>query len=115
MIYFNQDMEACAFPVDNAMATVDDAVWSQYCMDARGTTWDIKDGRFVQLKDADYVKKRQDAERRIRELKSMLNNTDYQSIKHSEGLISDEDWEPIYQNRVAWRKEINELEEEYGL
>lgn len=47
---------------------------------------------------------------RINELLDLLQRTDYQAIKHSEGLISDEDYAPIKAQRQAWRDEINELE-----
>ena len=46
----------------------------------------------------------------ILELKAQLAATDYKAIKHSEGLISDEDYEPIKAERQAIRERINELE-----
>ena len=46
----------------------------------------------------------------ILELKAQLAATDYKAIKHSEGLISDEDYEPIKQERQAIRDKINALE-----
>ena len=49
---------------------------------------------------------------RIEELKANLAATDYQAIKHSEGLITEEEYAPIKARRQAWRDEINELEEE---
>jgi hypothetical protein len=49
---------------------------------------------------------------RIMELKKLLADTDYQAIKHSEGLISEEDYAAIKVQRQAWRDEINELEAE---
>ena len=49
---------------------------------------------------------------RIEELKKNLANTDYQAIKHSEGLITEEEYAPIKAQRQAWRDEINRLEEE---
>lgn len=49
---------------------------------------------------------------RIENLKDNLRQTDYQAIKHSEGLITDEEYEPIKVQRQAWRDEINELEKE---
>lgn len=55
------------------------------------------------------------ARNRIAKLKDMLSDTDYQSIKHSEGALSDEEWEPIRLQRIQWRAEINQLEEQYGL
>lgn len=115
MIYFNQLFEACAFPIEDATATVDDDVWDKYCMDIRGTTWDIVDGAFVQLKSPEFVAERNKAQSRISELMMNLNRTDYKSIKHSEGLISDEDWEPVGKERMAWRAEINELQSKYDL
>ena len=48
----------------------------------------------------------------INALKQLLTNTDYKAIKHSEGLISDEDYAEIKAQREAWRARINELEEE---
>ena len=49
---------------------------------------------------------------RIQELKKLLANTDYQAIKHSEGLISEADYAAIKDQRQTWRDEINELEAE---
>lgn len=42
--------------------------------------------------------------------KEKLKATDYQAIKHSEGLISDEEYEPIKKQREDWRKQINEYQ-----
>lgn len=47
---------------------------------------------------------------RVKELKNLLDESDYKAIKHSEGLITDEEYEPIKAQRQAWRDEINELE-----
>lgn len=49
-------------------------------------------------------------EERIQELKQFLINSDYKAIKHSEGLLTDEEYAPIKAQRQAWRDEINELE-----
>lgn len=40
----------------------------------------------------------------------LLAQTDYKALKHSEGVISDEDYEPIKTERQTWRDEINELQ-----
>ena len=48
--------------------------------------------------------------KRISELKSLLQATDYQAIKYAEGFISEEDYLPIKQTRQEYRNEINELE-----
>ena len=47
----------------------------------------------------------------INELKTMLLCTDYKAIKYAEGLISDEDYMPIKNDRQIYRSEINEYEE----
>lgn len=49
--------------------------------------------------------------KRIAELKSQLTATDYQSHKHADGAMSDEEFEPIRAQRQAWRDEINLLED----
>lgn len=43
-------------------------------------------------------------------LKQLLSSTDYMAIKHSEGLISEEDYTEIKARRQEWRNRINELE-----
>ena len=50
--------------------------------------------------------------KKIQELKSLLLNTDYKAIKYAEGLITEEEYEPIKQQRQSWRDEINRLEKE---
>lgn len=47
---------------------------------------------------------------RIEELKKKLDETDYQAIKYAEGQISEEEYQPIKEQRQAWRDEINTLE-----
>lgn len=48
----------------------------------------------------------------IKELKQRLLDTDYQAIKYAEGQISEEEYQPIKEERQAWRDRINELESE---
>lgn len=48
----------------------------------------------------------------INAYKILLKDTDYMAIKHSEGEISDADYEPIKDQRAEWRERINELEKE---
>ncbi len=42
--------------------------------------------------------------------KILLNQTDYQATKHSEGLIPEEEYASIKAERQSWRDRINELE-----
>lgn len=48
----------------------------------------------------------------INAYKQLLSNTDYQAIKHSEGEISDADYEEMKELRKSYREHINELDEE---
>ena len=49
--------------------------------------------------------------REIFELKEELNRTDYKAIKYAEGVMTDEEYQPVGIQRQAWRHRINELEE----
>lgn len=48
----------------------------------------------------------------IKLLKIRLRDTDYLAIKHSEGLMTEEEYAPVKAQRQAWRDEINRLEAE---
>ena len=50
------------------------------------------------------------ANNRIAELKRMLQDTDYVTIKIAEGVATKEEYADILEQRSAWRAEINELE-----
>ncbi|MCX4384267.1 MAG: hypothetical protein OSJ39_00540 [Clostridia bacterium] len=52
------------------------------------------------------------AEREIGVLKAKLYETDYQAIKFAEGEMGLEEYAETKAKRAAWRKRINELEEE---
>lgn len=39
-----------------------------------------------------------------------LSDTDYKAIKYAEGMISEQEYESIRQQRQYWRNRINELE-----
>jgi hypothetical protein len=44
-------------------------------------------------------------------LKSLLADTDYKALKHADGVMSDEEYESIREQREEWRRLINEYEE----
>ena len=48
--------------------------------------------------------------REILELKEELNRTDYKALKYAEGVLTDEEYQPVGIQRQAWRRRINELE-----
>ena len=46
----------------------------------------------------------------ITELKAKLAATDYQAIKYAEGILTEEEYLPMKEQRQEWRARINELE-----
>ena len=48
-------------------------------------------------------------EEKIAELKKKLFETDYKALKFIEGELTGEEYEPIKQQRKAWREEIRRL------
>lgn len=48
--------------------------------------------------------------RQINEYKNKLKQSDYKALKYLEGFITEEDYEPIKQERQTYRDKINELE-----
>lgn len=60
--------------------------------------------RFIPFTEAEL------ASNRIAELKQMLRDTDYVTIKIAEGVATKEEYADILEQRSAWRAEINELE-----
>lgn len=58
---------------------------------------------------------RQEKLARINFLKHELARTDYVAIKLAEGECTKQDYADVFAARVAWRAEINELQEDLGL
>lgn len=48
----------------------------------------------------------------INAFKLLLNQTDYKSLKHADGALTDEQYEETRLQRQSYRDAINELEEE---
>ena len=48
----------------------------------------------------------------INGLQQLLNQSDYKAIKHSEGALSDKEFEPDRVKRQGFRDRINELQAE---
>ena len=49
---------------------------------------------------------------RINELKNLLRTSDYKVIKYVEGLLLQEEYDSIKEQRQKWRDEINSLEKD---
>lgn len=46
----------------------------------------------------------------IQLLKQQLAESDYKCLKHSDGALTDEEYEPVRAQRAELRRKINELE-----
>ena len=67
-------------------------------------------GDYILKDEAEKLKAEEQKEERIVELKRLLTDTDYKTIKYSEGLISEEEYAEVKAQRQAWRDEINILQ-----
>jgi len=71
----------------------------------------IIEGQFIRDDEkAEEVEESLHRDDRIRELKKLLADTDYEAIKFTEGELTEEEFAPIKAQRHAWRLEIRELE-----
>ena len=105
--------------VERIEISCDKTLYTQEQVDAifknRGANQVIKDVDGIPTAVDLYTKSElsiADKKKRIAELKSLLQATDYQAIKYFEGFISETDYAPIKAQRQAWRDEINVLEAE---
>ena len=60
------------------------------------------------------TQRKSEINKRIVELKILLSQTDYKAIKYSEGLYTEQEYQPIKELRQSYRDEINQLETELG-
>ena len=51
-----------------------------------------------------------ECKKKVKELKRLLEKTDYKALKFSDGALSEEEYAPIRKQRQEWRDEINKLE-----
>lgn len=56
--------------------------------------------------------KRMDLEEKIRNCQQFLAATDYQCLKHSDGALTDDEYEKIKAKRQSWRDSINAAQAE---
>lgn len=52
----------------------------------------------------------QDIDSEVERLKALLTATDHQAIKYAEGVITKKEYQPIKEQREAWRKRIREVQ-----
>ena len=58
------------------------------------------------------MKTRFQIESEIRGLQQLLSESDYQALKHADGALTDEEYDPIRLQRQSYREKINKLEGE---
>lgn len=88
-------------------------IWKQDCEDYNAVTATPADASaYLELKDV--YKEYAEAQNQIAVNKRRLDDSDYKSIKRSENLIGDEEWEVISKDRQKWRDTINENEVKYN-
>ncbi len=64
MIYFNENKEAYAFEIDNPIAQLDEDTWQMFSKDNVGTSWDIINNEFVDLREtSDYQEMQEQKEK----------------------------------------------------
>lgn len=78
------------------------------CEQAKGKELKVVDGKVVATDRT--VTEKEKRINRINELKHLLKESDYQTLKFIEGQITQGEYEPIKLQRQVWRAEINLLE-----
>ena len=80
-----------------------------------GKTLKFSNGKLIEMTEEEKTQAESelaiaDKKKRINELKSLLQATDYQAIKYAEGEMPNEEYAPVKELRKGWRKEINDIE-----
>ncbi len=70
---------------------------------------DMTEGEIAEMNEPNSAKMQ------IADLKQKLIDTDYKAIKYAEGVMSEEEYAPIKEQRQSWRDEINRLESELNV
>ena len=71
----------------------------------------IRNGTAVEMTAEEELLMRPSPETRLEELKELLRESDYKTLKYAEGALSEEEFETSRRERAAWRAEINRIEE----
>lgn len=72
---------------------------------------DINEDIYVYIPYTEKELQKHSAQKRINELKYLLEDSDYNAIKYAEGELTEEEYAPIKELRRSYRAEINQLEE----
>jgi len=88
---------------------VDDETYMKTLSTSAHFSWRVVNGELVNER-YEETPETEVKENRIRELKRLLADSDYQAIKYAEGRLSEQEYTPIGEQRQAWRDEINRLQ-----
>ena len=72
-------------------------------------------GKYIKMTDEEIsaIKNQpRDIQGEMEEIKEKLSATDYKCLKHIDGDLTDEEYEPVKLQRKEWRKQYNDLEAE---
>lgn len=72
----------------------------------------IVNGVVVEVDDREYYEEPTPKEVIVDDLKQKLTETDSIAIDYADGLLTEEEYEPIRLQRIEWRNQINQLESE---
>ena len=62
------------------------------------------------MNDSATMRTREEMEAEIRGLQQLLAATDYKALKHADGALTDEEYEPTRAKRAEYRQQINDLQ-----
>lgn len=116
MIYFDKNKKAYAYEIENYLTSISDTVWQQHCNNEVGTSWDIVEGKFIDMTNSTQYQnflKKQKAESRCRQIKQQLKDIDEKRIRalSEEGLREDgKSWLDYYNEQaLQLRMELKDL------
>lgn len=72
-----------------------------------------EDPKTVEINGKTYcttMRTREEMEAEIRGLQQLLAATDYKALKHADGALTDEEYEPTRTQRAEYRQQINDLQ-----
>jgi hypothetical protein len=114
IIKYDKDGWVCdryPYNIDNPVGQieVDVMTFKKTLVTPKYYAWRVVNGELVNER---YVETPESEvkENRIRELKKLLADSDYQAIKYAEGRLTEQEYSSIGEQRQAWRDEINRLQ-----
>jgi hypothetical protein len=99
MIYFDGNKKAHAHPINDCVATVDEATWDFYSGKTCSVDWDIINGAFVPLKTQEQLQIEQQKEKKRWARNRAFGEVDWRAWRNIDQetmqLSPDDDWKKI--------------------